>query len=424
MLPTCYDFSYVTCGARVQVRVKQARIRVGDVVTLGCGPNVNFGARLQQGTSISPAVRLTLVAEVPANMPESVEEGKHGSLEGTEALADAADQPALHAPKHDPRSQAETTQTLPALPLPKLAGAALATANASTISVSAQQTAATDPFGGDTMAATALREHCSCSICRSFFTQPHTLACSHTFCGGCLRGWFDSQRPAGLQKKKWKMLVCPNCRHPVNRPPHPSRELAGLVETLLAAVERGSCAPTAEWRAMLVDRAEQAAEWSRSNAGESEDLFAPFFGEGELALSPDLEERQMAALAPRAASTVFDEHERNELSEMSADSDYEDVDSGTRGRRRRPSRRGTGVIRRPGREEQRGQRRRRSSESSRESVLAMSGSEGRLIPEETNMNEDGELPAATERRVRRRTRLATAEAAAEAKQRQITTYFQ
>ncbi|KAJ2081503.1 E3 ubiquitin ligase [Coemansia sp. RSA 988] len=50
-------------------------------------------------------------------------------------------------------------------------------------------------------------EALQCAVCLELFSQPHSLACGHTFCQGCLQEWLQQRRQ------------CPTCRASVSQRP-------------------------------------------------------------------------------------------------------------------------------------------------------------------------------------------------------------
>ena len=76
-----------------------------------------------------------------------------------------------------------------------------------------------------------LKEEFVCQFCISALVAPLTLACSHSFCSGCLSGWFQSGND-----------TCISCRQPVNLPPIRALSLDNAIGHLLSGDE------LAEWK--------------------------------------------------------------------------------------------------------------------------------------------------------------------------------
>jgi hypothetical protein len=140
----------------------------------------------------------------------------------------------------------------------------------------------------------AITEELQCAICRYILVEPHSIPCSHSFCGPCLHGWLASCRDTSLvslakaSKKRKRRgcteksdhrleLPCPVCRTSIVSKPV-------LVRSLRAAVDAVSSATHAAWKAQpmsttkaalgtaaaaaaeavqreIADRSERRAEW-------------------------------------------------------------------------------------------------------------------------------------------------------------------
>ncbi|KAJ2493301.1 E3 ubiquitin ligase [Coemansia sp. RSA 2050] len=92
-----------------------------------------------------------------------------------------------------------------------------------------------------------------CSICLDTFSQPHSLACGHIFCKGCLLQWLETS------------LKCPACRAHVPMRPAPAyavKEVLALVspqtdgESSSAPASRGDGETTDPWACLFPTRRE------------------------------------------------------------------------------------------------------------------------------------------------------------------------
>eukprot|EP01050_Picozoa_sp_SAG11_P018840 SAG11_NODE_2909_length_2845_cov_3.209395_3_plen_177_part_00 len=137
---------------------------------------------------------------------------------------------------------------------------------------------------------------------------------SHTFCAPCLHGWYESLRPP-TQRKKWKRLVCPNCRAPATRPPVEVLALSATVAILLAQRSaREDCSK--EWEEAAEDHKAREVEWAAQKKS-----FHEFFGDGALAA-------EFGDEAP---------HAEEEMASSSSDGDDSDFEGSIPGRRRQRS---------------------------------------------------------------------------------------
>ena len=74
----------------------------------------------------------------------------------------------------------------------------------------------------------------TCAICTELLYQPLTLLdCLHTFCGSCLKLWFQSQASKNRDPRK-NPCTCPSCRHPV-RSTRSDAKINTLLELILLA---------------------------------------------------------------------------------------------------------------------------------------------------------------------------------------------
>ncbi|KAJ2796824.1 E3 ubiquitin ligase [Coemansia guatemalensis] len=118
--------------------------------------------------------------------------------------------------------------------------------------VAAQQT---DLTAAETRVA-QVSEALQCAVCLEMFSQPHSLACGHTFCQGCLLEWLSQRRQ------------CPTCRASVSqRPavafavqdavrclaPPASSSTAASADTLQSPDPWASLFPTTSLRSSLVE---------------------------------------------------------------------------------------------------------------------------------------------------------------------------
>ncbi|XP_029433127.1 E3 ubiquitin/ISG15 ligase TRIM25-like [Rhinatrema bivittatum] len=78
------------------------------------------------------------------------------------------------------------------------------------------------------MAAAALEEELSCSICLSVYQDPVLLTCGHNFCLNCIEKVWDSQ--------KAKNFTCPECRMKFSKRPRlrKNRKLCNIVTRYLS----------------------------------------------------------------------------------------------------------------------------------------------------------------------------------------------
>ena len=106
-------------------------------------------------------------------------------------------------------------------------------------------------------------EELKCAICRYLLVEPHSLLCSHSFCGPCLHGWLVSCRNQALAKAAKRKrrtplrnieLPCPECRATIRGKPILVRSLRAAVDAVSAAQPQAS--------AECTDRAERRAEWA------------------------------------------------------------------------------------------------------------------------------------------------------------------
>lgn len=71
-----------------------------------------------------------------------------------------------------------------------------------------------------------MKDELKCAVCYDFFLNACTLACSHSFCKGCIDEW--------LHKKH----ECPVCRAAVSSRPVASNQLDNLVQLVMSPQEK------------------------------------------------------------------------------------------------------------------------------------------------------------------------------------------
>lgn len=103
------------------------------------------------------------------------------------------------------------------------------------------------PIAGQVAKSSAHRisRDLTCSICLDLFKQPVSLPCDHTFCQGCIEGYWAGPRGVGQGGNG----SCPQCRKMFPRPIYrPNRIVANIVESYCQGLEEsgtGACLPDA-----------------------------------------------------------------------------------------------------------------------------------------------------------------------------------
>ncbi|XP_072311514.1 E3 ubiquitin-protein ligase TRIM69 [Eucyclogobius newberryi] len=96
------------------------------------------------------------------------------------------------------------------------------------------------PLAGHKSSAHRISRDLTCSICLDLFKQPVSLPCDHTFCQGCIEGYWTGPRGSG----QGGTGSCPQCRkvYP-GQSYRPNRIVANIVESYCHGLEEGDGKP-------------------------------------------------------------------------------------------------------------------------------------------------------------------------------------
>ena len=232
-------------GLRVQASV----LAPGDTIVIGGGRNISLGESLK------------LPAPLALSLKVEVEQSADGRRKGR-----AGPEPALV----DPSS---VRAALAQLPPPVVAATAVRSC-APVVSQDAETQQQSEPQcalrGAQPHSQLAVADELQCAVCRYTLLEPHSLACSHSFCGLCLHEWFSHRRDVAAAKAaklarrskrradrvNGPVFDCPVCRSSVGTKPI-------LVRSLRAAVDAFSgAAPSVPGE----ERQERREEWLQVTA--------------------------------------------------------------------------------------------------------------------------------------------------------------